>query len=78
MGMWFENGITTLHHWLLVMCLQTEIDQWLVKRPDVNPLKTCRMSSRKLRIEFGHKMVEQKEIINVWKYVCLMFIFLIY
>ena len=34
-------------------------------RPDVTPVQVCRQTMRRLRIEFGHKMVERKELIQV-------------
>ena len=46
-------------------CAQISVDRWLTTKPDIAALRSNRKRMRKLRIEFGHKMVEKKELLEV-------------
>lgn len=49
----------------LRICTQIAVDKWLTTKPDITVLQVNRKKMRKLRIEFGHKMVEKKELLEV-------------
>ena len=62
-------GVHSAGYWHLNIYMQIAVDKWLTTKPDITVLQVNRKKMRKLRIEFGHKMVEKKELLEVCLFV---------